>query len=142
MPTRPTTIYTVLPMMQLINSSEKRIMVEVGQDFTRRDMAVAYMRKYNGGVGEGYRGYIRWFILKRVEERTPAIVDMTDAELLASWREWRELQSLPMRSDSMGVADDYLNYPGDMEGYSDYYGEIAKEYEQRANYERSIVDDS
>jgi hypothetical protein len=72
------------------------------------------------------------YTIRREEtERNASPEECTDEELCQAWRVWREMDNLPMQYDEMDVTDPYLNFPGDMEMYSDMFNEYAKEYTRR-----------
>jgi hypothetical protein len=72
------------------------------------------------------------YTIKRQEtERNASPEECSDEELCQAWRVWREMDNLPRQYDDMGVADPYLNFPGDMEMYSDMFSEYANEYTRR-----------
>jgi hypothetical protein len=82
------------------------------------------------------------YTIRREEStRNASPEECTDEELCQAWRVWRAMDNLPMRYDPMDVADPYLNFPGDMEMYSDMFNEYAKEFGRRHEDEDVSISD-
>ena len=139
MPTRTTTVYYVELTCKDDGHPTRRV-PELRERYLDRDKAVRRMRDANYVI-RAYRPRVRWIIVKATEEVTPDIPDMTDEELRQAWREYGELDRMDKQHDWMEVADPFINFPGDMEMYSDYYGEVAQEYTRR-DESRCIVHDT
>ncbi len=136
MPTRMVERFKVYPVVEEDDGTTTSFEGTVAQEFKTNASATDRAKELSKTTQDNPR--IGWVVQTIVKEVTPDIPDMTIEELVESWDEWQDVQRMPMKSDSMGVADDYLNFPGDMEMYSDYASEIAKEYTRRTN--ESIVD--
>lgn len=79
------------------------------------------------------------YTIKEVEVPAP-FDEFTPEELRAEWRRVHDLMDGklgPLQSDPMGVADDFVSFPGDLEMWSDYGSEVSKVYTRKTG--RCIV---
>lgn len=133
MPTRTDTRYRVLLVAFNTNTSGY-VVIGKPEDGTRRNLfpTPEDAREYGDGLLAAAKSSGIIYSIKREEvERTAAPEECSDDELRQAWQVWGELQDAPKQYDPMDVADPYLNYPGDMEGYSDYFADYANEFARR-----------
>lgn len=96
-------------------------------------------REYGDGLAADLHSTTFMYTIKEVEVPAP-FEEFTPEELRTEWRRVHDLMDGklgPLQSDPMGVADDFVSFPGDLEMWSDYGSEVSKVYTRKTG--RCIV---
>ena len=129
MPTRTDTIYRVVPILFL--DKGYTIFDDLSADKFKQPTKEA-AREVGDRFLADLKSNVAIYTIRTEEVKREAYPkECTDDELRQAWQVWRETDDLPLQYDEMDVADPYLNFPGDMEMYSDMFDQYAKEFTRR-----------